>query len=85
MAACSLAGDVRSALGVASRMAAAGVAPSVHSYNALIAATERASAWDAGLKLRDAMAADGIAPNQVHIAVGHGVGCMLFHSSSVHT
>lgn len=85
MAACSLAGDVRSALGVPARMAAAGVAPSVHSYNALIAATERASAWDAGLKLRDAMAADGIAPNQVHTVVGRGVACMLLDLSAVHT
>ena len=63
--ACSMAGDVRSALGVSARMAAAGVPATVHSYNALIAAAERAGAWDAGLTLRTAMTADGIAPTQV--------------------
>lgn len=61
----SLAGDFRSALGVKSRVAAAGVPMSVHLYNGLIAAAERAGAWEAGIKLREAMAADGIAPNTV--------------------
>ena len=44
-------------------MAAAGAAPSVHVYNALIAAAERAGQFDAGLALHAAMAADGVAPD----------------------
>lgn len=59
----SFAGDWRAALEVRRRMAAAGAAPSVHVYNALIAAAERAGQFDAGLALHAAMAADGVAPD----------------------
>ena len=45
IAAYSQAGDVRGALGVRSRMRAASASPSVHVYNALIAACERAHMW----------------------------------------
>ena len=45
IAAHSQAGDVRGALGVRSRMRAASAQPSVHVYNALIAACERAHMW----------------------------------------
>jgi pentatricopeptide repeat protein len=59
----SFAGDWRAALEVRRRMAAAGAPPSVHVYNALIAAAERAGQFDAGLALHAAMAADGVAPD----------------------
>ena len=52
---CSLAGDWLLALAVRTRMAAVGVAPTVHTYNALIAAAERGQAWDVGLQLYTAM------------------------------
>ena len=45
IAAYSQAGDARGALGVRGRMRAASAPPSVHVYNALIAACERAHMW----------------------------------------
>jgi pentatricopeptide repeat protein len=59
----SFAGEWRLALDVRRRMAAAGARPSVHVYNALIAAAERAGQFDAGLSLHAAMAADGVHPD----------------------
>jgi pentatricopeptide repeat protein len=60
IAAHSVAGDVRSALGVRDRMAAAGVAPTVHVFNALLAACERAQRWEAAVSIQAAMAAAGV-------------------------
>lgn len=82
---CSLAGDVRSALEVRGRMAQGGVPPSVHSYNALIAAAERGGAWDAGIALRRTMQAEGILPNQVpHTTCTERWACPLQHCCGPH-
>ncbi len=70
----SLSGDWRAALDVRRRMAAAGAPPSVHVYNALIAAAERAGQFDAGLALHAAMAADGVAADSMTAQLLAGLG-----------
>ena len=45
------------------RLRAAGVAMTVHVYNGLIAACERAQQWDKALALQRSMEEDHVAPN----------------------
>lgn len=74
----SMSGDVKGALQVASRLRAAGVPMTVHVYNGLIAACERAQEWDKALALQRAMEADRVAPNpatrELMAEVGRKVG-----------
>lgn len=58
-----MSGDLKGALQVATRLRAAGVPMTVHVYNGLIAACERAQQWDKALALQRAMEADHVAPN----------------------
>jgi pentatricopeptide repeat protein len=81
IAAYSLAGDVRGALGVRGRMRMAGVSPSVHVFNALIAAAERAGLWERGLELGRELAAARVEPNavtrQLLGAIGRGGAALV--------
>jgi pentatricopeptide repeat protein len=55
VAAYSLAGDMEGALRVRRRMRQAGCPPSVHVFNALLAACERVHAFEVALELLQAM------------------------------
>ena len=76
IAAHSVAGDWRAALGVRDRMAALGVRPTVHVYNALLAACERGQQWDRAVAIQGEMAGDGVAGDSLTArllaAVGRG-------------
>jgi pentatricopeptide repeat protein len=66
VAAHSFAGDWRAAMRIRDRMAAAGAdPPSVHAYNALIAACDRAQRFDQALTLYAEMQERGVTPNAV--------------------
>lgn len=58
-----MSGDVKGALHVATRLRASGVPMTVHVYNGLIAACERAQLWDKALALQQEMEAEHVAPN----------------------
>lgn len=74
IAAHSLAGDVGAALRVRQRMRAAGTAPSVHTYNALVAACERAGLYEKALDLLRGMKREGIEANAVTGALMASIG-----------
>jgi pentatricopeptide repeat protein len=65
IAAYSLGGDCASALAVRGRMAQDGAQATVHVYNALVAACERAGQFDRALELLRDMKREGLAPNGV--------------------
>ena len=71
---CSLAGDFNSALQVRQRMRQLQVTPSVHVFNALIAACERAGHYEMGLQLRKEMLDAGQAPNTTTMQLMHQIG-----------
>ena len=60
---CSLEGDWQEAMRVRTRMQRAGVSLTLHVYNALIAACERAQQATTALDLYHAMQREGIRPN----------------------
>ena len=55
-------------------MRRAGASPTVHVYNALIAACERAQQFEAGLELTKDMRREKIEPNSVTLQLMHGLG-----------
>ncbi len=63
VARCSLEGDWQEAMRIRTRMQRAGVPLTLHVYNALIAACERAQQAVPALDLYHAMQRDGIRPN----------------------
>ena len=66
---CSLAGNWRAAMRVRTRMKRTipPVQPSVHVYNALIAACAREKMWDEALNLQTHMRRDGVQANAVSV------------------
>lgn len=76
IAAHSVSGDWRAALGVRDRMAAAGARPTVHVFNALLAACERAAQWEAAVAVQAGMASAGVTGDaltaRLLAAVGRG-------------
>lgn len=55
-------------------MRRAGATPTVHVYNALIAACERAQQFEAGLELMKNMRQDKLEPNHVTMQLMQGLG-----------
>lgn len=74
IAAHSISGSTTAALRIRLRMQREGVALTVHVYNALIAACERAGRWDQALELHRSMTRDGIEGNGVTAQLMHSVG-----------
>ena len=72
--AAAAAASLRAALGCRGRMASAGVAPSVHTFNALIEAADAARDWGAALRVHAAMRVSGVPPNAVTHALMAVVG-----------
>lgn len=73
VAAYSLRGNWKAALKVKDRAAAEDVPPSVHLFNALIAACDRAKQYDKAVELGQDMIAAGITPNSVTQELLEGV------------
>ena len=67
-------GNWRGALRVKHRMKQAGLTPTVHVYNALIAACERAQQLDAGIDMTKDMRQEGIEPNNMTMTLMQGLG-----------
>ena len=65
---------LRAAMGCRARMASAGVAPSVHTFNALIDAADAARDWGAALRVHATMRVSGVPPNAVTHALMAVVG-----------
>ena len=57
--------DYRGALALLDEMRAAGVAPNVYHYNAVISACEKGGQWQRALALLDEMRAVGVAPDVI--------------------
>lgn len=55
-------------------MRRAGATPTVHVYNALIAACERAQQFEAGIELMKNMRQDKVEPNNVTMQLMQGLG-----------
>jgi pentatricopeptide repeat protein len=72
IAAHSFKGDWRAALGVRERMLSAGVQPTVHVYNALIAACDRAHQYERAMEVAAQMRRAGVAANSVTQSVSGG-------------
>ena len=70
----SMQGNWKAALRVRSRMRQAGSKLTVHVYNALIAACERAQQLDAGVELSKDMRRDSVEANQVTVQLMQGLG-----------
>ena len=71
---CSMQGNWKAALRVRDRMRRAGAVLTVHVYNALIAACERAQQLDLGLELSREMGREGIEGNHVTMQLLQGLG-----------
>lgn len=67
-------GNWKAALRVKQRMHLAGLTPTVHVYNALIAACERAQQFDVGVLLSKEMRRNGVEPNSMTMTLMQGLG-----------
>ena len=67
-------GNWKAALRVKHRMKQAGLSPTVHVYNALIAACERAQELNLGVEITKEMRREGVEPNNVTMTLMQGLG-----------
>ena len=67
-------GNWKAAVRVKNRMKQAGLTPTVHVYNALIAACERAQQLDAGVDVTKDMSREGVEPNSMTMTLMQGLG-----------
>ena len=71
---CSMQGNWKAALRVKHRMKQAGLTPTVHVYNALIAACERDQQLDLGVEITKEMRRTGVEPNSTTMMLMQGLG-----------